>query len=237
MFMKISITRFFAAVFAAAIVLLNSEQIHAQRSALDAYAITNARIVTVSGETIERGTIVIRDGLIAAVGANIAAPADVRTIDGTGLTVYPGFFDANTNLGIAAAPRSQPGQPAAPQVQATPQSNSAFPVGLQPEISAADLIRPSDATFETARNNGFTTALVVPRERIFVGQSALVNLSGDTASTAIVRAPIALHVAFVTLQGGEFPTSLMGTFAAIRQMFLDAQRLDATQKALSLIHI
>ena len=59
----------------------------AQRSAIDTYAITNARIVTVSGAEIPRGTVVIRNGLIAAVGATVAVPADARIIDGTGLTV------------------------------------------------------------------------------------------------------------------------------------------------------
>src|ERR1044071_7253960 len=74
-------------------------------ASVNVYAITNARIVTVSGPTIERGTVVIRDGLIAAVGASVAAPPDARTIDGTWLTVYPGFIDASTTLGI---PRPTP---------------------------------------------------------------------------------------------------------------------------------
>src|SRR5215210_5849195 len=72
---------------------------------VDVYAITNARVVTVNGATIERGTVVIRDGLIAAVGANVSAPPDARTIDGTGLTVYPGLIDASTTLAI---PRPSP---------------------------------------------------------------------------------------------------------------------------------
>ncbi|MBA2340876.1 MAG: amidohydrolase, partial [Pyrinomonadaceae bacterium] len=64
----------------------------AQRSAIDTYAITNARIVTMAGAPIERGTIVIRNGLIEAVGANLSAPSDARAIDGTGLTIYPGII-------------------------------------------------------------------------------------------------------------------------------------------------
>ena len=216
-----------------------SANVFAQRNALDTFTITNARIVTVSGADIERGTIIVRDGLIFAVGANLQVPADSRVIDGTGLTVYPGFVDAHSNLGIAA-PRPQTGAPGAPgapvaaqQQQQQPNqavSNSIYPVGFQPEISAADLIRPSDTAFETARNNGFTTALTVPRERIFVGQSALINLAGDNASIAIVRAPVALHVALVPLQTGTYPTSLMGTFSALRQVFLDAQNLQDEQK-------
>src|SRR5438132_5296350 len=72
----------------------------AQHNAIETYAITNARIVTVAGPAIEKGTVVIRDGLILSVGANVTPPADARTIDGAGLTVYPGLIDANTNLGM-----------------------------------------------------------------------------------------------------------------------------------------
>src|SRR5689334_11340145 len=80
----------------------------AQRNnAIDTYAITNARIVTVSGPTIEHGTVVIRNGLIAAAGANANPPPDARVIDGNGLTIYPGLIDSYTNLAlpeVAASP-------------------------------------------------------------------------------------------------------------------------------------
>src|SRR5689334_732234 len=65
----------------------------------EAYAIKGATIVTVTGETIPKGTVVIRNGLIAAVGADVAAPADARVIDAAGMTVYPGLFDAHTSYG------------------------------------------------------------------------------------------------------------------------------------------
>ena len=79
---------------ASLLLLLLVNPLHAQRSAIDTYAITNARIVTVSGPVIERGTVVIRNGLIAAAGANVSAPSDARVIDGAGLTVYPGLIDS-----------------------------------------------------------------------------------------------------------------------------------------------
>ena len=78
----------------------------AQKHVPATYAITGARIVPVSGPVIEKGTIVIRDGVITAVGATVACPADARIIDGTGLTVYPGLIDAYGSLGqrTGAAP-------------------------------------------------------------------------------------------------------------------------------------
>src|SRR5215204_7526876 len=98
------------------------------------YAITNARIVTVSGPTIEKGTVVVRDGLIAAVGVDAKAPMDAQVFDGTGLTIYPGFMDALTNIGMPAprtqtpAPAGGGGAAAAAQAAASP-TNSNYPVG------------------------------------------------------------------------------------------------------------
>lgn len=208
---------------------------HAQQRALntvDAYAITNARIVTVSGPLIERGTIVIRDGLITALGAATAAPVDARVIDGAGLTVYPGLIDSNTNLGIPAPAQSPArgsgggsGAGAATQTPGISSPNSANPVGLQPEILAVDFIRPGGEQIEAARNAGITTALTAPREGIFIGQSALINLAGESPQQMIVRSPVALHVGFTPLRTGTYPASLMGVFSSLRQMLLDAQRL------------
>jgi len=204
-------------------------------SAIDTYAITNAHIVPVAGPEIARGTVVIRDGLIVATGANVTAPADARIIDGAGLTVYPGLIDANTSLGVPApAPSPRPAGAGAggaalllAQAQATPaisSPNSSQPVGLQPEILAADVIRPGGDQLEAARNAGITSALTAPRDGIFIGQSAFINLAGDTPQQMIVRAPVALHVGFTPLRGGGYPGSLLGVFSALRQTLLDAQR-------------
>ena len=209
------------------IFLLSAVFIQAQ-TRTDVYAVTNARVVTVSGKTIERGTIVVRDGLIEAVGETARVPADARVIDGSGLTVYPGFFDTLTNLGIAAPPRPLgQNQPAA---QTAPPSNSNFASGLRPEERAVEQLKAGDAQFETQRNAGITTVLTVSREGIFNGQSAIINLAGEQVSGMIVKTPFAQHVTFRTLPGGQFPTSLMGTFAALRQMFIDAQRQQEVQR-------
>lgn len=191
------------------------------------FAITNGRIVTASGNTIEKGTIVVRNGLIAQVGANVSAPADARVIDGTGLSVYPGLIDANTNLGIPQRQQTQGGGPggAQQQQQTTSSASTNFPFGLQPETSAADLIRAGNEQFEQQRNAGITTALTAPRDGIFMGQSAVINLAGDTTTAMIIKPVFAQHIFFRTLQSGGYPNSLIGTFSAIRQMLLDAQRL------------
>lgn len=219
-------------LLAVALCLAAAEAAHAQT-----YAITNARIVTVSGPTIEKGTVVLRNGLIESVGANVTPPLDAVVIDGTGSTVYPGFIDALTSLGLQQ-PQQRPagggggGPQAAQAQQATqPASNSNYPVGLRPEEMVVDDIRAGEAQFEAARNAGFTTVLTVGRTGIFNGQSVVINLAGDSVSAMTIRSPFAEHISFATVGGGQYPGSLLGTFSALRQMLLDAARLQKLQKA------
>ncbi|HSI88378.1 MAG TPA: amidohydrolase family protein [Pyrinomonadaceae bacterium] len=197
------------------------------------YAISNARIITVSGAAIDRGTVVIRDGLIEAVGANITPPADAKVFDAGGATVYPGFFDAGTNLGIQAPQRPAPGPggqagQAGQAAQSTP-SISNYPEGLRPEDVIALELSATESQFESARNAGFTTALTTGRTGIFNGQSAVINLAGDSVGAMIVKSPAALHISFATISG-RYPGSLLGMMSATRQLFYDARRHQELQR-------
>jgi hypothetical protein len=201
------------------------------------YAITNSRIVPVSGPAIARGTVVIRDGLIVAVGAAVAAPADARLIDGSGLSVYPGLIDATSHLGYPAR-RAQGGGGGGggafgqgAQQQAVEAPNSDSPVGLQPELRMIDILDVTADALEGPRGAGITTVLSAPREGIFMGQSALINLTEGSAQDVVIRSPVALHVGFTPVRGQGYPNSLLGVFASLRQMLLDAQRYRDIQAA------
>jgi imidazolonepropionase-like amidohydrolase len=192
-----------------------------------AIAIQNARIVTVSGPVLERGTVVLRDGLIEAVGENVTIPSDARIVDGQKLTVYPGLIDALSGIGLPEAP-SAPAAPTAAR-RAAP---SAAPVAQGPEdrpftnswVRAADLIDPGDRRIEDARSAGFTSVATFPSGGIFAGQGAMVNLSGaGKRARMIVAAPLGQYVAMDRrASAGDFPSSLLGTIAYVRQVFLDA---------------
>ena len=215
-----------------------------ERNAPGTYAITNARIVPIAGPAIERGTIVIRDGLIAAVGASVAVPADARPIDGAGLTVYPGFIEAFSSLGIPT-PRQgggggggAPGNPAAffagqQAPAAVAPDAGGRPAGQRPEVLAISLVRPDADAFTAAQAAGFTAALTAPTSGIFIGQSAVIGLRGDEAESIVLRSPVATHIGFSTGRGfgGGYPSSLMGVFAVLRQTLLDAQHYAAAQAA------
>ena len=173
----------------------------------------------------------IRNGLIAAAGANVNAPPDARVIDGTGLTVYPGLIDSYTNLALARGCACAFAWPrrwwcaffALTSQRPAAGPNSTQPPGLQPEVLVEEVIRTGGTEIEASRNIGITTALTSPRSGIWMGQSALINLAGETPQQMIVRSPVAMHVSFTPLRG-TYPGSLLGVFATLRQMMLDAQR-------------
>jgi imidazolonepropionase-like amidohydrolase len=196
------------------------------------FAITNARIVPVSGPVIEQGTVVIRDGLIAAVGGGVTVPADAWVVDGKGLTVYPGLIDALTDLGLPAAATPAPGggrpgaaAPGGPAAPATPPARGPRDrPASTPWVQAADELKVDEKRFESWRNAGFTTALTAPKTGMFPGQGAVINLAGGRPGDLIVSAPASLQLSLQPPGGfGGFPSSLMGSVAYVRQVYLDVQ--------------
>ena len=95
---------------------------------------------------------------------------------------------------------------------------------MQPEILASDLVRPGGPEIEAARNAGITAAHTAPRGNVFLGQSAVINLAGDSPQQMVVRSPVAQYIGLQPLGGGQYPGSLMGVFASVRQMLLDTRR-------------
>jgi imidazolonepropionase-like amidohydrolase len=191
------------------------------------YAITNARIVTVAGPVIDKGTVVMRDGVIEEVGAAVAAPADALIVDGSGLTVYPGLIDmANTAVveSRTSAPVTATSGPGGGRGRgaavATPdavtwadQEREARARHLNPDVTAAALVVYEGDDLRRLAAAGITSALAIPSQGILRGQSALVNVTAppDPAETSalatyrrglvVVRAPVAQHVAFATGRG------------------------------------
>ena len=141
--------------------LLFASALSAQQGA---WALVNARIETVTRGTIERGTILVRDGLIAAVGATVPVPPDAVVVDLTGRTVSPGLIDLISSAGIPSAPAPATGSGA---------STPARQPGLDPDrvVGETVLLSPSDA--RSLRGAGVTAVLIAPSRGLFRGQSAL----------------------------------------------------------------
>ena len=140
------------------------------------FVIRNARIVTVSGATIENGSLVIQNGKITELGANVNAPAGAETIEGRGLSVYPGMIDAGTNLGLAEIPLGVNGSV---DVAETGEMNA--------NAKAITGLHPHSSHVNVTRVNGITSVLSYPTGGVITGQAALINLWGSTqAEMAIV---------------------------------------------------
>jgi imidazolonepropionase-like amidohydrolase len=197
------------------------------------YAIRGATIVTASGAPIDGGTVVLRAGVIEAVGANVSPPAGARVIEGEGLTVYPGLIDMN-NAAAASVPEQEP-----PRNVQTTEALERWKRGviLRPQLEAVDYVKVDAPDMNELALAGITTVLAVPGGEVIKGRSALVNvvapeevpqigaLADPRPGLLVVRAPVALHVEFThnPKPRGAYPTSLMGTIAFVRQSFLDAQ--------------
>src|SRR5262249_34374912 len=191
----------------------SSAPVHAAR--VPVVALVGAKIVTVSGPILEAGTVVLRDGVIEAVGPSVAVPADARVIDAKGLTLTPGLIDAFGGVGLPASP-PRPTGGGGPGAPASPPPNP-----LAPQAMALDRVRAAEAL--KARDAGITTALVIPKEGVLPGQSVLLNLAGDKTEAMARTQPAALprHMGELARQ---YPGSLMGTVAYARQALYDAGR-------------
>lgn len=140
------------------------------------FVITNARIVTVSGATIDNGTVLIQNGKIAAVGANVSVPANAEKIDGKGLSVFPGMIDAGTNLGLSEIGLGVPGSV---DVAETGDQNA--------NAKAFKGINPHSTHINVTRVNGITTVMSYPTGGLIAGEAAVIDLNGSTqAEMALV---------------------------------------------------
>jgi imidazolonepropionase-like amidohydrolase len=198
-------------------------------------AIRNARIVTVSGPDIERGTVVIRDGKIEAVGANVSVPAGAQTIDGNGLSVYPGMIDAGTNMGLVEVPQGANGTVDLSEVGE-----------LNPNAKAIIAVNPHSAHIAVTRVEGITNTLTAPTGGLISGQAALINLLGTAPKEMAVVPQVALVINYPRIGGGgggfggfqQQPANLAETLTAnerqvdqIRKMLRDAEAYGRAQDA------
>jgi imidazolonepropionase-like amidohydrolase len=186
----------------------------------DTYAVTGARILVGTGEVIENGILVVDDGLIVGVGDELEVPEGAWIIEAAGKTVYPGFIDALSNLGLGPGPEAEPGAPAKDETIARGPEDRP---GTYSFKAAADELSLSDDRLSKWRSAGFTSAVTVPDRGIFSGQATFINLAGEREREMVVRTPVGLRVNLARPGSGRsFPGSLMGVVAYVKQAFADA---------------
>ena len=205
----------------------------------DAHALVGGTVVVKPGTELKNATIVIRNGLIEAVGRTVKPPKDARVWDAKGATIYAGLIEPYFLAGSAG--HSSTGSSAdalddsltagsinflgvkgdeADQGNKGPshQLNS-----IAPERQIAKGYRPNASNLKSMREQGFTSANMAPDKGIFRGWGAFINLTDGDPNEAVLRARTTQHIAFEK-QGGEdrvYPASLMGVVASIRQTLMD----------------
>lgn len=192
-----------------------------------AIAITGGRILTVTHGVIQRGTVLVENGRIAAVGESVQAPKGARVIDAAGKVVIPGFFDAGDNLGLVEIP-----------AEAITVDDTEYNSPLHPELRVLDALNPTSEVLRVVRAAGITNALSMPAlGNLISGQSAVIQLEGNSVEDLVVKSPAALHInlgepsKMIYGRKGKAPQTRMGQMAMLRQEFLAAQHYRAVQQA------
>jgi imidazolonepropionase-like amidohydrolase len=190
----------------------------AQSPSSAVYAITHAKIFTLAGSPVEDGTLVIRDGKIAAVGATVEVPAGAQVIDAKGLQVYPGLFDAVTQMGLSEISA----------VSATVDSSETG--NYNPDVVAATAVSPSSEHIPVTRASGITEVLAVPASGgldffggrgIIGGQASAIHLAGWTIDEMLLKKSAAMVLNFPEIQTETFDFS---TFTRKEKPYTDAKK-------------
>jgi imidazolonepropionase-like amidohydrolase len=194
----------------------------ASAAAPDVHALTGVRIVVAPGRVIERGTVVLRDGLIEAVGEGVEPPPDARVWERDGLTVYPGLIEP---YAVRSWPEGESEGEDAPEQRAAAPNPVVHPE-REMAVFAAD--ESADARLREA---GFTAAAIAPRGGLLRGRSVLLGLGEAPVRDRILIPRLAQNVTLGAIAEGGYPNSLMGSVALARESFLEADWYRRAQAA------
>jgi len=209
------VRRFVCLVFLLGLVYCSGS---APAQAQTAYAITHAKIFTVSGAPIDDGTLLIKDGKIAAVGADVTVPAGAKVVDATGLQVYPGLFDPITQMGLREIGA----------VSATVDSTETG--SWNPDVVAAEAILPSSEHIPVTRASGITEVLAVPgsggfdsggSQGVLGGQASAINMAGWTISDLLLKKSVAMVLNWPKIQTRTFD---FATFSRKEKPYSEAKQ-------------
>ena len=205
-------------VFLAAALCILSASISAQSQPPSAYALTHAKIFTLAGAPIDDGTLVIRDGKIAAVGANVEIPSGAKVIDAKGMQIYPGLFDPITQMGLREIGA----------VSATVDSTETG--DYNPDVVAATAVLPSSEHIPVTRASGITEVLAVPASGgldatgsrgVLGGQATAIQLAGWTIDDMLLKKSVAMVLNWPEIATQTFD---FATFTRKEKPFAEAKQ-------------
>jgi imidazolonepropionase-like amidohydrolase len=196
--------------------------VYDERSGLRAF--TNATIFVDYQTKLENATLVIKDGKVVAVGTKVSVPKGAMVTDLKGKTVYPGFVDPFTSYGVPAPPARSFSFGGVPQPDSKKEGAYNWNQAIRPETHAVELFKVDAKAAEELRKLGYGAVLSVHQDGIARGTASLVTLANKRENQVILLDKAA---AGLSLDKGsstqEYPQSIMGSIALLRQTYLDAK--------------
>ncbi|MDT4893815.1 MAG: hypothetical protein QOE97_2850 [Pseudonocardiales bacterium] len=182
-------------------------------------AITGGRVVPVDGPVLEQGTVLVVDGLVAAIGTDVEIPAGVPRVDAAGCWVLPGFVDAHAHVGIDEESQGWAGNDT---------NEMTDPNGAR--MRALDAINPLDEGFRDALSGGVTAVVVKPGSGNPIGgQTVAIKTWGRIVDEMVIKAPVSVKSALgenpkrVYGEKKQLPSTRQGVAAVIRDAMMKAQ--------------
>ncbi|MVT11083.1 amidohydrolase family protein [Chitinophaga sp. ysch24] len=187
------------------------------------YAFVKATIVKSPGVVLNNATLVIRDGRIVSAGGG-PVPKDAVVVNCEGRYIYPSFVDLYSDYGTPPVKKASGGYRAAPQFISTTKGAFGWNQAVKSEVNAASVFSKDERTAESLRNAGFGAVLTHQQDGIARGTGVLVTLANERENKTVIREKASTHYSFDKGSSTQnYPSSLMGSIALLRQTFLDAQ--------------
>ena len=213
-------TRYRLFLFSLTLISLACLSLRSEQDLHRVWAIKDARIMTLAGPPVEKGTLVIRDGLIEALGPNLPIPKDAEVIDGAKLTVFPGLMDG-LGQSLLKLPEEKMDMSRISSGEFTDKDR-----GITPGLAAFDYVNLGKAVFEKYHKLGFVAGHVMPDRGVLTGRSALFCFSDPDKNKALLLKDVCLGIGFSPSNFMVYPNSLMGVHSYLKQALTDAAYFD-----------
>ena len=192
---------------------LNGQDIRNLRPVSRSYAITNVTVVQSPGRKLDKATVLVRDGLIAAVGQNVSVPADAIIVKGDSLYVYAGFIDGLSRVAV-----NKPKEEGSKERQKDPGNPAPEAAGITPYVDVRSHLNPIEKSIEEWRALGFTVGQVVPYGGMLPGHSALIYYNGEAADKMVLNPSAALY-SELTPAERMYPATILGVLAKWKDLY------------------
>ena len=189
------------------------------------YAFTNATIIQSGKQSIDNGTMIVRNGKITAVGQNLSIAKDLIVIDCKGKFIYPSFIDLYADYGIAIPQRTGGGGGfGSAQLSSGRKGAYGWNQAIRSDVSGASLFTIDEAKAKTLREQGFGSVLTHQKDGIARGTGVFVTLTEESDNKAVIKSNASAHYSFSKGTSTQaYPTSMMGSISLLRQTYIDAQ--------------